>query len=289
MNPKKILIRALSGAVYIAIIVGQICLGPLGTLLLAEILAVMATLEFERISMGQYRMPPLQRALIVLAVVAMVCIPTPIALGSAATFLLCLFLLYLCELFGDAKRPLATIKTAAMAIVYVGLPMMTMTLTAMTLSGSSGSGSFADLSHCSYNVCFPILLMFILIWINDTGAFLVGSLIGRHKLFERISPKKTWEGFFGGMALTVAAAVAMQVCGLQDFFNFHFSTAVWGVLGVLVCLLATIGDLAESMIKRNLGLKDSGMIMPGHGGILDRIDSLLFVMPAFALFIFFIR
>lgn len=285
MKPKKILIRALSGAVYIAIIIGLICLGPLGTLLLAEILAVMATLEFERISMGQYRMPPLQRTLIVLAVIAMVCIPTPVLLYAVTAFFLCLFLLYLCELFGDSERPLGTIKTAAMAIVYIGLPLMTMTFTAMGLSGNLGNGNFTDLAASPYNVCFPILLMFILIWINDTGAFLVGSLIGRHKLYERISPKKTWEGFFGGMALTVAAAVAMQCFELENLFNFRFSALVWGAVGIVASLFATIGDLTESMFKRNLGLKDSGMIMPGHGGILDRIDSLLFVMPAFALFI----
>lgn len=126
------------------------------------------------------------------------------------------------------------------------------------------------------------LAMFILIWLSDTGAFCVGSLIGRHKLFERISPKKSWEGFIGGLVFCLAASALLawlfpaEVKGLSMLQMLGF--------GAVVCVAGTWGDLIESMIKRSLGVKDSGNLLPGHGGILDRIDSLLLVTPAVALY-----
>lgn len=123
-----------------------------------------------------------------------------------------------------------------------------------------------------------LLAIFCFIWINDTGAFLSGVTLGRHKLFKRISPKKSWEGFIGGVALCIASAFASHHW-LNDFFSCP-PIEVWVGLSIVVALAATFGDFVESLIKRTLNVKDSGKLIPGHGGILDRIDSLLLVAPA---------
>jgi phosphatidate cytidylyltransferase len=123
-----------------------------------------------------------------------------------------------------------------------------------------------------------LLGMFIFIWLYDTGAYCVGMLLGRHRLFERISPKKSWEGVIGGVAFCVAGAYATH-----NWFNEFFQVpdlTVWVGMSVVVAVFATLGDLVESLIKRTVGVKDSGNLLPGHGGILDRIDSLLLVAPA---------
>ena len=119
-----------------------------------------------------------------------------------------------------------------------------------------------------------ILAIFIFIWINDTAAFLVGSLFGKHKLFERISPKKTIEGFVGGVILATSAAFIFNKL-IPDF-----SLSFWIGFGLTTSIIGTWGDLFESLIKRTYDIKDSGNLIPGHGGILDRIDSLLFAIPA---------
>lgn len=124
-----------------------------------------------------------------------------------------------------------------------------------------------------------IIGIFILIWTNDTFAYIVGKLIGKHKLFERISPKKTIEGFLGGLVFTMIGSYVMSL-----FFTF-FPITIWIGTALIVVVFGTLGDLIESKFKRSAGVKDSGKIMPGHGGILDRLDSVIFAIPF--LYIFF--
>ena len=128
-----------------------------------------------------------------------------------------------------------------------------------------------------------LLGMFIFIWLYDTGAYCVGMLLGRHRLFERISPKKSWEGVVGGVAACIAGAYATHYW-FNEFFQVPDLTT-WVGLSVVVAVFATFGDLVESLIKRTVGVKDSGNILPGHGGILDRIDSLLLVAPAVLIYL----
>lgn len=129
---------------------------------------------------------------------------------------------------------------------------------------------FLDSSFYNPHIVLGIML---LIWANDTFAYLAGSLIGKHKLYERISPGKTWEGTIGGGILSVASS----------FVIFHWFPEIklttWIIVAVIIVVFGTIGDLVESMLKREAGIKDSGKIMPGHGGILDRFDSLIFATP----------
>ena len=122
-----------------------------------------------------------------------------------------------------------------------------------------------------------VLAMFMFIWINDTGAFCVGSLIGRRRLFERISPKKSWEGFWGGLVFCIAFSIFFAL--VFDKFFYNLPVNIFIAFAIVVSVFATFGDLFESLLKRSAGVKDSGKIMPGHGGILDRIDSLLMVGP----------
>jgi len=123
-----------------------------------------------------------------------------------------------------------------------------------------------------------LISIFILIWTNDTFAYLVGKSIGKHKLFERISPKKTIEGFIGGIIFAVIASYFISK------YYIKASTIIWIIIALIVGIFGTIGDLVESKFKRIAGVKDSGKIMPGHGGILDRLDSVIFVAPIVFLF-----
>jgi phosphatidate cytidylyltransferase len=129
------------------------------------------------------------------------------------------------------------------------------------------------------------LLIFIYVWLNDTGAYLAGITFGRHPLFSRVSPKKSWEGFWGGIAITVIASLVIA---------FYFSSFIsWELnlgLALVTSIFATFGDLVESLFKRSSGIKDSGILLPGHGGILDRVDSIMLAAPATLIYIeMFIR
>lgn len=128
-----------------------------------------------------------------------------------------------------------------------------------------------------------ILVSFILIWVSDTGAYLTGMAFGKHKFFERISPKKTWEGFIGGALFAIAGSLV--------FWYFFPIVPVWQwiVFGILIVLFGTYGDLFESLLKRSVQIKDSGNILPGHGGILDRFDSLLFAIPVVYIYLTFLK
>ena len=130
-----------------------------------------------------------------------------------------------------------------------------------------------------------ILGLFILIWTNDTFAYLVGKSMGKHKLFERVSPKKTIEGFLGGAVFAAFAGFLISKLYIQPNPAFSAkSILIWTIIALIVSVFGTIGDLIESKFKRIAGVKDSGSIMPGHGGILDRLDSVIFVAPIIFLF-----
>lgn len=125
---------------------------------------------------------------------------------------------------------------------------------------------------------FHLLALFVLIWLFDTGAYLFGTMLGKHKMIERISPKKSWEGEIGGALTTIGAAIG---------YSFYLSQPmwIWIVFALIVVVFGTYGDLSESMLKRASGLKDSGNILPGHGGMLDRFDSMLLVAPVIYIYI----
>ncbi|MDE7110081.1 MAG: phosphatidate cytidylyltransferase, partial [Muribaculaceae bacterium] len=180
--------------------------------------------------------------------------------------LICLITL---DLYIKSPTPLANMAKSMMSQLYIALPLGIMS----TMGQWWGT-------HL-------ILAIFCMIWLNDTGAFIVGSLLGKHRLFERISPKKSWEGFFGGLCFNLIAGALFSNLW-ADFFGLY-GLWQWLVMGVVVTLFATWGDLVESLIKRTLHIKDSGNLIPGHGGILDRIDSLLFVMPAVFIYVCFLK
>jgi phosphatidate cytidylyltransferase len=168
------------------------------------------------------------------------------------------------QLYLPEHNAIADIRQSLAALLYVSLPLSIMSVIAVEYSPR------------------VVLPMFIFIWLYDTGAFLVGCAIGKHRLFERISPKKSWEGVIGGAAFVIVAAIIIAcVKPIGEFFNQNeFSIDIWILMAITVVVAATLGDLFESLLKRTAGVKDSGNLIPGHGGILDRIDSLLFVAPA---------
>lgn len=175
---------------------------------------------------------------------------------SGGFIVLICFLAY--SLFAGSKF---NVIQQVFGLVYVTLPLvLTLSLVFPSVSGYS----------YTHRIVLGIL---ILIWVNDTGAYITGITAGKNPLFQRISPKKTWEGAAGGSLLTIIAALFMK--GIMDMLQ----TSDWIIIAVIVSVFGVIGDLFESMLKRNAGVKDSGNIIPGHGGVLDRIDSMLFVIP----------
>lgn len=263
MKFKSWILRSLSGIVYVGIIVGCIFWGSIPFSVLAALLGIAAVIEFEKICEGitQNSLPTLflDAAGVVFLAFSWLWFPL---LGWICIYL-CRMIL---ELYVKNPRPIRSMAISLMTQIYIGVPMA-----AMTMMGKYIGWHF-------------ILVIFLMIWINDTGAFVVGSLLGRHRLFERISPKKSWEGFFGGLGFNLIAAWLFAIGG-GFFWEVKWNVITWLIFAAVITIFATWGDLAESLMKRSLNIKDSGNIIPGHGGILDRIDSLLLVMPAAFIFV----
>jgi phosphatidate cytidylyltransferase len=173
----------------------------------------------------------------------------------------------------------ATLSAAlsSLAVPYIGLTLLSLAIFGLALGSS-----------------YVLVMIFLAVWIGDTAAYYVGRTWGKHKLAPSVSPKKTWEGAIASAVFSALAVAAWAKVGISDSFfeshkdlglfpravaAVHFSAALAFALGLLINIAAQLGDLAESMIKRGAGVKDSGTILPGHGGILDRIDALLFAAP----------
>ena len=170
----------------------------------------------------------------------------------------------------NQKKPLKAISITGFEQIYIGLPMYLFVIFTGMLSSQP----------------WIMVCALAMIWINDTGAYLVGCLFGKHKMFPALSPKKSWEGFFGGLLFNAGFAFIIFYCFNLRSFGLISHVTGWIYLGICISVLATLGDLFESMLKRSLGIKDFGNTIPGHGGILDRIDSLLFVLPGTLLAIY---
>ena len=172
-----------------------------------------------------------------------------------------IILIFMLSLYSDKPDVMRNTAISFMGIIYVSVPLSVMNILAFSYDG---------VNVYTHRVILGILT---LIWINDSGAYLVGMSVGRHRLFERISPKKSWEGAIGGAILTLICAWWLhKVMGALNRTD-------WLILALIVSVFGVFGDLTESLFKRCVGQKDSGKIIPGHGGLLDRIDSILFVMP----------
>jgi phosphatidate cytidylyltransferase len=184
-------------------------------------------------------------------------------------------LVMIIELFRNVERPFDSLAHTFFSILYTALPFSMFPFAAF---GHTGLNAIIPAENIAFS---PGIMVgfFLLLWSNDTGAYLVGSAIGRHSLFRRISPKKTWEGFFGGLVLTLLVARLFSGwLGVAD-------TKGWMIIALIISVGGTLGDLLESLLKRSLELKDSGTVMPGHGGFLDRFDSVVVAFPLVYLYI----
>ena len=175
-----------------------------------------------------------------------------------------LLLIFVLELYRKKENPLLNFAYSFLGQIYIVLPVSLLNRVAFLSFGQ----------EIIYNHNLILVSLFVFIWANDTGAYLIGMAIGKKRLFERVSPKKSWEGFFGGMAFAILASLVIV------YFRPEIKHIQWIGLAVLVVLFATFGDLTESLMKRTLNVKDSGKALPGHGGFLDRFDSMFFAIYA---------
>lgn len=192
--------------------------------------------------------------------------PEGVTVASGYLLTFGLFLTFVVELFFAARQPFTNVAYYLLCAFYIGCPFALL---------SEMSAQYSDAFNPSVPVYHPLRVfgLLLLIWTNDTMAYFVGSKLGRRKLFERISPKKTWEGTIGG------GICAVLVAWLLSLYIPDFTRTQWLALAVVAAIFGTLGDLVESMLKRSVGVKDSGNLLPGHGGLLDRFDAFIFTLP----------
>ena len=274
---KNFIQRAITGLIFVAVLIGCIIGSPLSFGLLFSIISAMATAEFCNL-MNKYEGVCVNRNICVLGSVSLfLCFfyygMNPAQTGIFIPYLIITIYLMVSELYLKKKHPLNSLAYAMLSQIYVGLPFALLNVLAFHSNGWD--------SVSSYQFILP-LSIFAFNWINDTGAYCTGMLLGKHPLFKRISPKKSWEGSIGGAVFSIAGAFA-----LAHFFPI-MPTIAWVGMGLTVVVFGTWGDLTESLMKRHLGIKDSGNILPGHGGMLDRFDSAIMAIPAAVVYLYFI-
>jgi len=181
-----------------------------------------------------------------------------------------LLVLFISELYKKRTNPLQSLAYSLLGQIYIALPFALL-----------NNLAFHAQWWTNYEYIF-VLAIFVFIWVNDSFAYLTGMAFGKHRLFERISPKKSWEGFIGGAAVSIASSLIFA------HFCPNLSIPEWMGFAAVTVAFGTWGDLFESLIKRTLGVKDSGNMIPGHGGILDRFDSTILAIPAVVIYLLLI-
>ena len=278
---KNLIIRALSGAIYIALIITALLLldnSPVMYLLVFPLLIVLGIGEMITMAKDETTQSWLVNIIDMLGGVGLFVAfymhyeGTTVQYRAMWLLPIAVYLLLrtIVQLYRPRQNALHSMERSFFSLGYVALPVA--------------------LLNVIMSITAPRLLlgMFMFIWLYDTGAYCVGMLLGRHRLFERISPKKSWEGVIGGFALCIAGAYLTNYQpALNNFFQVP-DLVTWVGLSGVVAVFSTFGDLVESLIKRTVGVKDSGHVLPGHGGILDRIDSLLLVAPAVLIYLMLI-
>ena len=255
------LTRAISGAVYIVLLISATFYSSNSFLLFFGILLLIAVSEFCKLVNLKNIVPMLIAVGLFILCNLSYTIKTNDILILLATLLVSVKAIFF--LFDKKNKPVDSLSKYVYLIGYLILPFVLITKIPFVEN--------------SYNPNI-ILSIFILIWVNDTFAFLVGKTFGKHKLFEKVSPKKTIEGFVGGFIFSIITGIILaQFLMLQSYIH-------WIFIAVLASVFGTLGDLVESKFKRIANVKDSGNIMPGHGGVLDRLDSIIFVAPIVFLF-----
>lgn len=253
--------RTITGAIYVLSVIAAVCIDRYVAAVYFGMIMILALREFIIVSVkAEVRLnAPMIYFVSVVSYLAFVSHAFGFAYSAIAMFasLLCIIALAISALYVKSAKPFTSMAYSLTAVGYIVLPL------------SLSNLLFAMHDYFDCNV---LLSIFIFAWCNDTFAYLIGCKFGKRRLFERHSPKKSWEGFFGGFAATVLAGVVMwQLLGGNIY--------IWLLMAVVTTVVGTFGDLIESMFKRQMGVKDSGNILPGHGGILDRFDILLLVLP----------
>jgi phosphatidate cytidylyltransferase len=257
--------RSISGLLFATVLLGALVLGPWSFALLFGLFSVFILREFYQLSKSAGVSPQKK---VGLAIGGLIFLTTflyakgIISINMLGVYLALLFVVPAFELYRSRKNSMENIAVTLFGILYITFSFSLFNFLVFPDFPTSNE----------YNPTLLVFL-FILIWAYDSGAYLFGITFGKHRLFERISPKKSWEGFFGGWFLAIFLAYAMH--RLFPYYGLAFML----LMATTVTITGTFGDLVESMIKRNLGLKDSGKFMPGHGGLLDRFDSILFASP----------
>lgn len=276
---KNLLVRTASGVVLAVVVLGAIAWSQWSFGALLALLTIVGMTEFYALAEARGDSP--QRIIGLIAGLVLLALNFAFVsddiqiLGSAsgafargmAFLLLLLPVMFICELFRRRENPLADIATTLLGVVYVAMPFSLMCYFPIVASETWSPG---------------VMMFYIfIIWANDVFAYLVGMSIGRHRLFERLSPKKSWEGFFGG----VIGAVAMGLVAARVLDGGYVA---WAGLAFVASITGVLGDLVESMFKRAAGVKDSGSLIPGHGGVLDRFDAMLLSAPFVFVYMLFV-
>ena len=271
--------RLASAVIFVIVVLGGLYGGRYSFLALFSIIASICVLEFYNIVLEREKRRDYFRKIIGVLIGLL-----PIFLSAvyqldvfdregfvavaAILFFPFIFLAFIYELYSNSSHPFQNVAFLLLAMVYIGVPFALLNFIAFV------NGEFRTST---------VLGLLLLTWVNDAGAYLVGSWMGRTPLLPRISPKKTWEGTVGGALITMLIGFALDGL-LHDLEPVH-----WLVLAGIVSVFGSIGDLVESMLKRSVNLKDSGTLIPGHGGLLDRFDAFIFLLPYATAYILWIR
>jgi len=272
--------RAISAVIFVALILGGLLGGPYSFMALFSIVTALCLYEFYVMVLDRYqRRDRIRIGLgiafglaphLIASAVLFDWLPNrdELLFALILAFFPLLFLMFIYELFAASKNPFENIAMMVMGMVYIGAPFAMLDYIAYQ------SGEF------DWQLVLGILL---LTWLSDTGAYLAGSTLGKTKLLPRISPKKTWEGFAGGALLVILSS---WILGEYLPVIRHRD---WLAIAIIVIIFGSLGDLIESMLKRSIFVKDSGKLLPGHGGLLDRFDAFIFLLPFVSAYLIFVR